>query len=29
MALTDRCDIFGSVHEEGINRIVRHSPAGT
>ncbi len=24
MAFTDRCDIFGSVHEEGINRIVRH-----
>ncbi|MEJ5252377.1 MAG: hypothetical protein HPY54_15865 [Chthonomonadetes bacterium] len=24
MALTDRCDIFGSVHEKGINRIVRH-----
>jgi hypothetical protein len=24
MAFTDRCDIFGSVQEEGINRVVRH-----
>ncbi len=24
MAFTDRCNIFGSVHEEGMNRIVRH-----
>ena len=24
MAFTDNCDIFGSVHEEGINRILRH-----
>ncbi len=24
MAFTDRCDIFGSVHEEGINRVVLH-----
>jgi hypothetical protein len=24
MAFTDRCDIFGAVHEEGINRVVRH-----
>ncbi len=24
MAFTDRCDIFGAVHENGINRVVRH-----
>lgn len=24
MAFTDRCDIFGAVHEDGINRLVRH-----
>lgn len=24
MAFTDHCDIFGSVHEEGVNRVVRH-----
>ncbi len=24
MALTSDCDLFGSIHEEGINRIVRH-----
>jgi len=24
MAFTDNCDVFGSVHEDGLNRIVRH-----
>jgi len=25
MALTDNCDIFGALHEDGINSIVRHA----
>lgn len=24
MALTDNCDLFGSVHEDGVNRVARH-----
>lgn len=24
MAFTDHCDIFGAVHEEGVNRVVQH-----
>ena len=24
MALTDSCDLFGSVHEEGVNLVARH-----
>lgn len=24
MAFTDNCDVFGAVHEEGVNRVVRH-----
>jgi len=24
MALTDNCDVFGSVHEDGLNRIAQH-----
>ena len=24
MAFTDHCDVFGSFHEEGFNRIVDH-----
>jgi hypothetical protein len=24
MALTDNCDIFGAIHENGINRVVQH-----
>ena len=24
MALTDNCDLYGAVHEDGVNRIIRH-----
>ena len=24
MAFTDNCDLFGSVHEDGVNRVIRH-----
>ena len=24
MALTDKCDLFGAVHEKGVNRVTRH-----
>lgn len=24
MAFTDNCDLFGAIHEQGINRVVRH-----
>ncbi|MEO5654511.1 MAG: hypothetical protein ABIR00_00810 [Nitrosospira sp.] len=24
MALTDNCDLYGTVHEDGVNRIIRH-----
>ena len=24
MAFTDNCDLFGAVHEDGVNRVIRH-----
>ena len=24
MALTDDCDLFASLHEDGLNKVVRH-----
>ena len=24
MAFTDNCDLYGAVHEDGVNRVIRH-----